>query len=204
MNRNTVIDKNITYFNLIMRCDIYEPKEILLPTGYSFRGYRDGDAREWARIEVEVNDFDTFDNALKYFTSKYLSNVEELEKRFICVENQNKEVVGIVIAWFEIFNDDAISAVHWLVTSPDEAGKGIGTALVQKMLSVFHNLNAFPVYLHTQPWSYKAVGIYSQCGFNILKNDSFKGYKNQYQEGLPILKQYMKAELFAKLVDEAI
>ncbi|GIN88828.1 hypothetical protein J6TS2_52140 [Heyndrickxia sporothermodurans] len=34
------------------------------------------------------------------------------------------------------------------------------------------------IFLHTQTWSYKAIGIYLKAGFNILEDGSFAKYKN--------------------------
>lgn len=57
----------------------------------------------------------------------------------------------------------------------------------------------YPVYLHTQPSSYRAIKLYTDFGFAFL-TDPIIGYrKNDLEESLPVLKAYMPQEYFEKL-----
>ncbi len=200
-----MIDKTIPYFNVIMRYDgpaITAPPNA--PEGYRFRGYRAGDECAWARMEVDNNDFDTYENAVKYFNNKYCLLKDKLVERFIGLENNSGKLCGIVICWDDDREGAAVSSVHWLVTDPAEQGKGLGSALVQMLLYRFSQLKALPVYLHTQPWSYMAIGIYSKAGFRLLGRDSFRGYENQSQQALPVLRELMGEKRFNKLKKEMI
>jgi hypothetical protein len=47
------------------------------------------------------------------------------------------------------------------------------------------------VYLHTQPWSYRAIGIYLWAGFRFLKHGSFGPNPNQNEQAMPILREKM-------------
>lgn len=198
------IDKSIPYMNILMRCDEYQATPIKLPDGFRFRGYKAGDEHIWAKFEIEIEDFDTYDNAVAYFQRKYLSNPEELQKRLICVESEDGTPAGMVIAWFDKNGDDTISTVHWLVTSPAFQGLGIGKALVQKLLETFYELKAYPVYLHTQPWSYAAIKIYSSLGFKMLRSESILNYENQYSLAIEELKKHLPQEVMEKLISETI
>ncbi len=199
-----VIDKSIPYKNIIMRCDYYTKRDILLPEGFVFREYQVGDEYQWAKLETEIQDFDTYENAVKYFRMKYLSNLDELQKRMICVEAPNQEVVGMVIAWLDGPKDATISTVHWLVTSPRAQGFGIGKALIKKLQQRFYELGEYPIYLHTQPWSYAAICIYSSLGFRMLKKETILHYENQYDEAIAILKTLLSADKLEKLINESI
>ena len=159
---------------------------------------------EWAWLEHMIQDFDTFEEAYQYFRDTYLGDMEALKQRFICVVNAMDEFAGCVIAWREKIGDAAIPAVHWLVVSPKEQGRGIGRALMQKLLERFAELDGFPVYLHSQPCSYVAIGLYSSLGFRALKSGSVMGYENQFREAAEALKPLMPPEKFRKLMDEAI
>lgn len=200
-----MIDKTIPYFNIIMRYDgppITEPPNA--PEGYRFREYRSGDECAWARMEVDNKDFDTYENAVKYFNIKYCMFPGKLRDRFIGLENKEGKLCGAVICWDDDRDDKLVSSVHWLVTDPAEQGKGLGSALVRMLLYKFSMLDLLPIYLHTQPWSYVALGIYSKMGFCLLTNDSFRGYENQSLQALPILQGLMKQEQFEKLKKEMI
>lgn len=200
-----MIDKSIPYFNVIMRYDgpkAYGIPE--LPVGYSFSNYQEGDDVRWAQMEVDNNDFDTYQNALNYFKSKYLQFPVKLLHRFIGVRDEQERLVGSVICWEDDRNGDPVSSVHWLVTDPSVQGKGIGTALAKMLVLNFCSWGLLPIYLHTQPWSYTAIGIYSEVGFKLLKMDSFRGYKNQTKEALPVLEKHMARDKYTKLINEMI
>ncbi len=200
-----MIDKSIPYFNVIMRYDGPPVTEIpLAPDGYSFREYQEGDGFEWARMEVDNNDFDTFENAVNYFNKKYCSFPQKLKERFVGIENRDGKLCGIVICWDDDRDGESVSSVHWLVTDPNEQGKGLGVALVKMLIYKFSVLGALPIYLHTQPWSYIAIGIYSKLGFKMLKKDSFRGYENQSLQSLPVLSDLMRADQIKKLKEEMI
>ena len=200
-----MIDKTIPYFNVIMRYDgpaIAIPP--IAPRGYRFRGYCPGDECAWARMEVDNKDFDTYDNAVKYFKNKYCSFPNKLLERFIGIENGDGKLCGAVICWEDDRESIPVSSVHWLITDPSEQGNGLGAALIKMLLYRFSTLDRLPVYLHTQPWSYIAIGIYSKLGFRLLANDSFRGYENQSLQSLPVLEGLMRRELFIKLKEEMI
>lgn len=200
-----MLDKSIPYYNIIMRYDgptvVEKP---VLPDGYRFSSYTEGDDNRWAQMEVDNNDFDTVENGIIYFHNKYISNYEKLKQRFIGVRNEDNVLVGSVICWDDEKNGNQVSTVHWLITDPNVQGNGIGTALVMMLLYKTSLLNLFPIYLHTQPWSYSAIGIYCKAGFRLLKTDSFRGYENQSKQAIPVLKELVSNHLFNKLIDEMI
>jgi hypothetical protein len=59
--------------------------------------------------------------------------------------------------------------------------------------------NDYPIYLHTQPSSFRAIKLYSDFGFALL-TDPIIGYRqNHLEECLPILKAHMLQKDFEKL-----
>lgn len=200
-----MIDKTIPYFNVLMRYDgplIFQQPQA--PEGYHFRSYTAGDEMRWAQMEVDNRDFDTYENAVNYFRNKYCVFPEKLKERFVGIENEAGKLCGAVICWFDARGGEEVSSVHWLISDPTEQGKGIGTALVKMLIYRFSQLKALPIYLHTQPWSYPAIGIYSKLGFRLLKDDSFRGYENQSQQALEVLRGLMDEEKYEKLKEEMI
>jgi hypothetical protein len=59
--------------------------------------------------------------------------------------------------------------------------------------------NDYPVYLHTQPSSFRAIKLYSDFGFSLLSGDHFGIRKNDLAECLPILGEFMPKEFFQNL-----
>ncbi len=54
-------------------------------------------------------------------------------------------------------------------------------------------------FLHTQPSSFKTIGLYSNFGFKIVTNEIIGYRKNDYEECLPILKQFIRKDTFDNL-----
>ena len=194
-----MIDRNIPYYNLIMRCDKYNITPVILPDGWYFKMYDEGDENHWAKLEYEIGDFSSFEEAEEYFKANYCKHIDELKKRCVFVVNNNGEIVGSCIAWQDLKGDDTVASLHWLVVSPEYQGKHIGLALCQKVMDIFNEFGEMPVYLHTQPWSYKAVMLYIKLGFKIQKSDTFSHYENQYQQATDTLKNILTYEQLLKL-----
>ena len=99
------------------------------------------------------------------------------------------------MAWTEAGTDGSlIPSFHWLAVRDAKKGQGIGTALVREALRVFAGRGEVPVFLHTQPWSYEAVGLYLKAGFFLCRSETFGTHKNQFQEGIRILEQYLEVD----------
>jgi hypothetical protein len=63
-----MLDKSIPYYNIIMKRNPGTPvPEPLLPEGYMFVPYCEGDEKSWAEIETSVGEFDSIPEALEYF-----------------------------------------------------------------------------------------------------------------------------------------
>jgi hypothetical protein len=59
------------------------------------------------------------------------------------------------------------------------------------------------IWLHTQTWSHKAIGIYLDFGFYALKIERMAHYKNDFLEAADILKDVMPKEAFRIFVGTA-
>ena len=120
---------------------------------------------------------------------------EELSFRCLFAESMDKEADGVCMAWTEAGTDGSlIPSLHWLAVLDAKKGQGIGTALVREALRVFAGRGEVPVFLHTQPWSYEAVGLYLKAGFFLCRSETFGTHKNQFQEGIRILEQYLEVD----------
>lgn len=195
-----MLDRTIPFYNTILRCDRYLTTTPILHNGYEFRMYENGDERKWAQLEYEIGDFDSVDEAEQYFISTYcLKKVLDITERCVFVVNEKNEIVGSCIAWKELRNDTLVASLHWLVVSPQYQGKGIGKALCQKVMQIFVVNDKFPVYIHTQPWSYKAIILYVRQGFKIQKTDSFSQYENQFNFAMNTLKKILPENQYEEL-----
>lgn len=192
-----MLDRTIPYYDIIMRCDRILPMEIKLPEGYAIRTYQPGDEDAWADMECAIGDFPSRDAALQLFTKRYLADAAMADHIFFAVA-PNGQIVGSAIADPRGMN---VRALNWVVVDESHQGKGIGKALCQTCLRLFRREdNALPVYLHTQPWSWKAILLYIKLGFKLQPKDSFYGYENQYAQAMETLKSIVTPEQYAKMV----
>lgn len=199
-----MLDRTIPFFNTILRCDQYKNTKITLPPGFSFRMFQKGDEKLWAALEYEIGDFNSLEEAENYFISTYCSNENELRKRCLFVINASNKVVGSCIAWHDKKGTENVASLHWLVVSPSYQGQKLGKALCQKTMEIFQSLQEMPVYIHTQPWSYKAILLYINMGFQLQKQDTFANYKNQYEDTMRTLKNILNESQYDLLVSHSI
>jgi ribosomal protein S18 acetylase RimI-like enzyme len=81
--------------------------------------------------------------------------------------------------------------VSWLKTLKECESKGLGRVILTHILK---NVNEkdYPIYLHTQPGSFRAIKLYSDFGFKLIRSpEIIDSRKNELKESLPILKEFM-------------
>ena len=194
--------ENIPYHSLFMRCDRVEESAFAAPApGCRLIGYQPGMERVWADIQVDSGGFDGGrDKAAFYFRSEFLHRPQEAEKRILFLQDtQTGEYIGTCAAWMH--EDTPI--LHWLAVKKAHAGRGHARALVTGVM-LLHALFSTdrPVYLHTQPCSYKAIKLYSDFGFRLCKTDTFGQSPNEWAAGLTVLRQHMTPESYDRLTRE--
>ena len=192
-----MIDRTIPYYNIIMRCDRVLPMEINLPEGYSIRTYQPGDEDAWAAILCAVGEQTSLAEARAEFTRRYLADPALTNRIFFAVDAAGT-AVGTAIAWEHDPRSPGVRALHWVAVRPEHQGKGLGRALCQTAMTLFRREdNSKPVYLHTQPWSWKAILLYISLGFKLQPRDTIYNYENQYAQAMETLKAIVTPEQYA-------
>jgi len=198
-----MLDRSIPYYNIIMKKDTPTNfDDPALPPQFELHRYRTDVEQQWAELEYENGDFPSVQEASAYFTKTYLSRPDLLARRGVFIsDKESGGLVGACIAWRDEQNGAPVSSLHWLITKEAYQGRGIGSALIAAALSIYEKENAFPVYLHTQPWSHQAVRLYHKFGFRLMKQESFAGYENQYALAVPVLARYIEPECMQELIE---
>ena len=189
-----MLDKSIKYYHILMhrqkgRNIPFYP----LPEGYSYKEFAPGDETDWAAIEASVAEFEEEDEALSYFKKEYLPYLPELKRRTIFVVDDKGNKAGTSTGWWSYTGKRRDPWIHWVAVKPQYQGMGLGKAIVAETLRRLIEIEGDrDIYLHTQTWSYKAIGIYLRSGFIITEEDGLGGYKNEYKQALELLKQVLK------------
>ncbi len=191
-----MLDRTIPFCNLILRCDRILPMEVKLPAGYAIRAYQPGDEKSWAALHTATGDFSTAEEAASYFLNKYAADLS----RVLYAVAPDGKVVGTVTAWTDERAGETVRSLHWLAVAEEHQRQGIGKALTQTAMKLMRREdNAAPVYLHTQPWSWKAVLLYVKLGFKLQRKDSFGGYANEYDQAMAALRPLLDEQQYALL-----
>jgi len=209
-----MLDKSLPYVGFIMKMRKEKLRDFqvpVLPEGFFYKMYEDGNQYDWARLEARVNEFDTQEKALTYFENEYSNPYcNELYKRCVFVCNPDGVPLATATAWFMSSSLGMKSWLQWIACDPDCQGRGLGRAVIAKALSLYRNMNFdSDIYLHTQSWSHKAVYLYWQLGFELFLIDDIKvswhrepGFrimKNEPLEALEVMSEVYTSDVIEKM-----
>lgn len=192
-------EQDIPDLNLFMMCERLNKNALSeLPSGFHIRTCRPNELSIWKEFpfDTESDKKEYFEYMSDYFNNVYGSNLDEFYNRclFVCDDITDKPVATCFI--WKAYNK--INTIHWFKTLKEYEGKGLERALLSYIMNSL-NESDYPVFLHTQPSSFRAIGLYSNFGFKIVTNQTIGYRENNYEECLPILKQFMKKEAFDSL-----
>ena len=193
-----MLDRTIPFYNTILKCECCQHKEVILPSGVSIVAYENGYEKAWAELEYSVGDFDSLEEAENYFVATYMQE-QALLSNILFLLDEEKSVVGSCIAWQDKRKDSYVSSLHWLIVDEKYHGMGLGKALCCATMNIFEEHKNFPVYIHTQPWSWKAIFLYLSLGFKLQKAVTFSHYENEYYKAMAELERIVTAEQFEYL-----
>lgn len=189
-----------------MRCDqINKSAYRELDDGVCIEKYKIGMEDVWIRVQKSAGEFseESDEKVKEYFLNRF--DQEKLEKRCIFLKDiQTKTYIGTCIAWEEEYEGNEIPVLHWLAISDAYSGKGYARMLITQVMQMFENIGQYPIYLHTQPWSYKAIKLYNDFGFNMCKSDYFCDAENEYELAMPILRKVMECSAYRRLEESCI
>lgn len=189
-----MVDRTIPFYNTILRCDEYHLQQIKLPDSYTIVPYRKGFEADWARLECAVGDFSSVEEATQYFMEKYPNRGNDDDILFL--RNDKDQVVGSCIAWTDVRQGNRVNSLHWLVVDEQYQSNDLGRVLCYEMMNRFYLRGQKPIYIHTQPWSWKAILLYVSLGFRLQKTDTFSSYTNQYKDAMKTLKSVLSAKQY--------
>lgn len=199
MKQKEIKEQEIPDLNIFMMCEKLNTNALSqIPKGFHIRNCKPEELKIWMGFpfdnEEDKKNYYEFMNS--YFNDVYGNNIEEFYNRclFLCEDITDKPIATCFV-WKAY---DKINTIHWFKTLKEYEGKGLGRTLLSHIMSSL-NEEDYPIFLHTQPSSFRAIGLYSDFGFKIITNKTIGYRTNDIEESLVILKQFMRKEAFERL-----
>lgn len=193
MKEEEIPDKNIFMMCAALNADALSE----LPAGYSVRSCRPDELGVWKAMPfddpAEAKEYDGFMTG--FFRTVYGGKEAMFFADTLYVCDAHDRPVATCLLWkaYGEFN-----TIHWFKVLKEYEGRGIGRALLSIIMRNL-KISDYPVYLHTQPGSFRAIKLYSDFGFALLAGEKFGSRKNDLDECLPILEEFMPEKDFRNL-----
>jgi GNAT superfamily N-acetyltransferase len=197
-NAKAMTEEEIPEYNIFMMCERLNDNALTeLKNDFYFRNCRPDELELWKafpfdseRVPSEYEDFmnqiikDSYSGMMDTFFRNTL---------FACT-NEGKPIA--TCSYWKAYGK--INSIHWLKTIKAYEGRGIGRAILSEILRRFDSTD-YPIYIHTQPGSFRAIKLYSDVGFQLLQGGQFGTRTNELGKCLPILRQFMPKKDFDNL-----
>lgn len=191
-------EEEIPDYNLFMMCEKLNENALSeLPQGYYIRNCRKEELELWKAFpfdsDVVPPEYVNFMNQI--ILDSYSSDMDTFFKNTLFVCGNNDQPVATCSHWkaYGKFN-----SIHWLKTLKSHEGKGIGRAILSEIMKKFKQ-DDYPVYIHTQPGSFRAVKLYADFGFQLLRGGNIGNRTNDLDKCLPILKMFIPKNDFERI-----
>ena len=189
---------DIPDLNLFMMCrELNRTAMRELPAGYHVRNCRKDELDIWMNFP-----FDDPAEALQYrgfmtnfFQDVYGSKEDSFYAKCLFVCDTHDRPVATCFAWKAY---DRITTIQWFKVLKEYEGRGIGRALLSIVMQGV-SPDDYPVFLHTQPSSFRAIKLYADFGFELFDDPVIGTRPTDLQQCPPILQAHMPAEAFRSL-----
>jgi len=163
---------------VMVRQTLDDPPDAALPSPYSMRRYRAGDAGTWVRIHELADRYNKATAEL--YLEQFGSDDAELGERQLYICDGAGAEVGTVTAWHNAdFPERNWGRVHWVAIVPAHQGRGLGKPLLGACLQRLLELGYEGAYLTTSPPRVAAINLYLRFGFvpNIKSEESLSAWR---------------------------
>jgi GNAT superfamily N-acetyltransferase len=191
-------EEEIPDYNIFMMCKKLNENALSgLDSDFYFRNCRPDELETWKAFPFDTDIVPSVyeDMMNQFIKDSYSSDLETFFRNTLFVCDQTDKPVATCSHWraYGKFN-----SIHWLKTSKPYEGKGLGRAVLSEIMKQF-GIEDYPIYIHTQPGSFRAIKLYSDFGFKLLKGGKIGHRENEIEKCLPILKKFMPKSHFDSL-----
>jgi len=182
--------ESIGNYNIFMQCDTPDKTAFrALPAEYSFRLCRRDELEVWKRVVVEEQ---YVHYVTEFYEKVYAKHEDEFFRRCLFACDANDKPVASTFIWRSY---GLINTVGWFRVLPEYEGKGLGRAILSEIFTDAE----YPIYLHTQPTSARAIKLYSDFGFKLITTPVVDHRKNNLTESLLFLQKVLPESDYAGL-----
>lgn len=186
-----MLEKDIPDFNIFMMCEKVNTQAFKeIPTGFHIRNCRRDELNIWKMFPFDTEDDkkNYFNYMSEYFNNVYLPYEDEFYKQCLFICDECDKPVATCFLWKAY---QKVYTIHWLKVLKEYEGLGLGRAILTEIMKNIPN-EYYPIYLHTQPGSFRAIKLYTDFGFKILTDDKIGNRENNYKESLKYLEYFMR------------
>jgi GNAT superfamily N-acetyltransferase len=142
-----------------------------LPDGYYFTFYKKGDEVDWARIHVEVAQFETVSQGIETFNHEFITNQRlKPDERVIFIRDPSGEIIATSALWDGEYLGELSQRIHWVCVTDKCTGLGIAKAMLTKLMDMYNELGYSDfIHLWTGTRNYAAIAIYKSFGFEYYR-----------------------------------
>lgn len=182
-----MIDRSLPYYPILMvKKDMNTYPDCPLSPGYEFDFYSPETGRDdWIHVQYLSGQIEEEKGIGELFDSEFMTRPELLETQMLFVRDKaTKEPVATAALWFgDPFGREQMR-IHWVATHSNHQGKGLCRAMLSKLMKQYHALNMQgDVYLLSQTFSYAAISIYQDFGFErYLGEEPVNWHVDNYSE----------------------
>jgi GNAT superfamily N-acetyltransferase len=190
--------EDIPDLNLFMVCDELNLKAISkIPDGFCIRSLGHHEYDLWKSFpfdtKKECEEYSHFMD--EYFETTFAKNSDKFFDDTLVVCDKDDRAIATCLLWKSYNN---FYTIQWFKVLKEYEGLGIGRALLSVIMCSAKNIQ-YPIYLHTQPSSYKAIKLYSDFGFKLVTNQIIGTRNNDIEESVIILNTLMNEKDFMNL-----
>lgn len=191
-------EEDIPDLNLFMMCEVLDERALSsLPSGYTVRSCRPDELPVWKAFPFDdpQTAADYADFMEDFYRETYGGKEAEFFAGTLFVCDAAERPVATCLLWKAY---GRFSTIHWFKTVKEREGQGIGRGLLSIIMRGLSK-DDYPVYLHTQAGSFRAIKLYSDFGFQLLTDDPIGMRRNHVEESLPILREFMPKQHYRRL-----
>ena len=123
---------------------------------------------------------DSLQEAQGIFRKEFLARPELLEKQCLFVLDADNAVAATASVWPGNHFGRELLRVHYVACAEKYQGHGLAKALLSVLLDTVRALDYRDMlYLTSQTWSYKALGLYAKFGFEPYLGEKPANWKAQ-------------------------